>query len=167
MFWGYFHKYTCFYNNEIESALLEASKRIRDKVWTSKNGSVVPLEGLLYLLGTSFCMKLGAEKLIEYFAPNHRSYWSGNHCLELKCQHQKKYLTEKTGIQQRKQREVKSGVTAGMHLYDVYVFCVAQHFVLTGCKRFYVISESMKLERIRLDILKKDINKVSVIHSVP
>lgn len=119
--------------------------------------------GLLYVLGTSFCMKLGAEKWIEYFAPNHRLYWSGNHCLELKCQPQKKYLTEKTGIQQRKQREVKSGVTTGMHLFDVYVFRVAQHFALTGCN---VISESMKLDRIRLDILKKDINKVSLIHSV-
>ena len=41
-----------------------------------------------------------------------------------------------------------------MYLCGLYVFRIAQHFVLTWRKRFYVMSESMKSDRIRLEILE-------------
>lgn len=53
---------------------------------------------------------------------------------------------------------------AGRYLYGVHIFCIAWYFLLIECRRFDVISESMKLDRIRLEILKKD--KESVVLSV-
>lgn len=53
---------------------------------------------------------------------------------------------------------------AGRYLYGVHIFCIAWYFLVIECRRFDVISDSMKLDRIRLEILKKD--KESVVLSV-
>ena len=127
-------------------------------ILTSKNGSMVPLEiGTFFVWPCPFvwnytiARKKGLEKYIKYLAPNHQSYWSENHSTALKCLLKKEYLNEKNKEPRKKAAEKKSRIIIGRYLCGVHIFCIISCFVLTECKRFYVVSESMKSDRIRID----------------